>query len=65
MDDPRITYGCSPLLAGVALALLGYHFTIEPLQSLGVVALAGGVLVLVLAAGVFKGLHHAAAGDAG
>jgi hypothetical protein len=50
MDDPRITYGCSPLLAGIALALLGYHFTIEPLQSLGVVALAGGVLVLVLAA---------------
>jgi hypothetical protein len=50
MDDPRLIYGCFPLVAGVLLAVLGYHFTLELLQSLGILASACGVLVLVLAA---------------
>jgi hypothetical protein len=49
MDDPRLSFGCFPLLAGVMLVVLGYHFTIEPFESLGVFAVAGEVLVLVRA----------------
>jgi hypothetical protein len=50
MDDPRITFGCLPVVSGVLLVVLGYHFTLESLQSLGSLASACGVLVLVLAA---------------
>ncbi len=48
MGDPRITYGCLPILAGVALILLGQHDAMEFLGSLGMVALGLGTLVLVV-----------------
>ena len=50
MDDPRIIYGCVPLCAGGALFALGSHFLIELLRSVGIIAFAFGLLVLVLAA---------------
>ena len=49
MDDPRIPYGCLPILVGGALVVLGSRFLIEPLQSVGLLVLVGGVMVLVLA----------------
>jgi hypothetical protein len=50
MVDPRLTFGCVPLCAGVALFWLGSHGASELLRSLGIMAFAFGILVLVLAA---------------
>ena len=47
-DDPRITYGCVPLCAGAALFALGSHVLIAFLRSVGIIAFAFGVLVLVV-----------------
>jgi len=49
-DDPRITYGCLPLVAGAALFVLGSSVLNELLRSVGIIAVAFGLLVLVLAA---------------
>jgi hypothetical protein len=50
MSNPRITYGCVPLCAAVALFGLGSHVLIAFLRSVGIIAVAVGVLVLVLTA---------------
>ena len=50
MDDPRLTYGCFPLCAGVAHFWLQSLVISELLRSLGIIVFAFGLLVLVLAA---------------
>ena len=50
MDDPRITYGCIPLFGGAALFALGQQFAVEVLRTLGIVAVAFGLVVLAFAA---------------
>jgi len=50
MDDPRLTYGCFPLCAGVAHFWLQSLVISELLRSLGIIVFAFGLPVLVLAA---------------
>jgi hypothetical protein len=50
MRDPLITYAGIPLCAGVAVFALGHLFASEVLRSLGLLAFAFGVLVLVVVA---------------
>ena len=47
MSHSLITYAGIPLCAGVALFALGHLFASEFLRSLGILAFAFGVLVLV------------------
>jgi hypothetical protein len=50
MSDPLITFAGIPLCAGVAVFALGHLFASEVLRSLGLLAFAFGVLVLVVVA---------------
>jgi hypothetical protein len=50
MSNPLIPYSVIPLCAGVAVFALGHLFASEILRSLGILAFAFGLLVLVLTA---------------
>jgi hypothetical protein len=50
ISDPLLTYAGIPLCAGVAVFALGHLFASQFLRSLGLLAFAFGVLVLVVVA---------------
>ena len=47
MDEGRIPSGLLSLLAGLALVGLGVQFDFEILRTVGIVALVGGMLLLI------------------